>query len=118
VKLKPNCKIWLERGGEKVFGDGPCDILQRVERTGSLRAAAGELRMSYSQAWQLLDLLESKLGFPLLSRTIGGSTGGGSKITPEGRKLVKRFTLFQEEARQLFAELFVKHFAGGGTRGE
>ncbi|NMA91928.1 MAG: molybdenum-binding protein, partial [Firmicutes bacterium] len=39
MKLKPNCKIWLERGGEKVFGDGPCDILQRVERTGSLRAA-------------------------------------------------------------------------------
>ena len=71
--------------------------------------------MSYSQAWQLLDLLESKLGFPLLSRTIGGSTGR-FEDNPGGTKTGEKVYPFQEEARQLFAELFVKHFAGGGTR--
>ncbi len=105
-----NCKIWLERRGKKVFGDGPCDILNRVERTGSLRAAAREIRMSYSQAWRLVNLLEQRLGFSLLTKTAGGSSGGGSELTPEGRELVRKFAPFQEEARQLLQELFEKYF--------
>ncbi len=114
MNLEPGCKIWLEDRGKKVFGDGPCDILNRVERTGSLRAAAKEIGMSYSQAWRLVDLLERRLGFPLLTRTIGGNSGGGSELTPEGRGLVMKFALFQEEARHLFLELFDKYFEAMG----
>ena len=112
MDLELNCKIWLERGGKKVFGDGPSDILKRVERTGSLRAAAKEIRMSYSQAWRLIDLLEKQLGFPLLKRITGGSAGGGSELTPQGKKLVRRYAPFQEEARQQLQLLFEKYFSG------
>ena len=54
----PNCKVWIEKDGEKVFGEWPCDILKRIKRTGSLRMAASEINMSYSQAWQLINNLE------------------------------------------------------------
>lgn len=106
-----NCKIWLEINGEKVFGDGPCDILKRIKSSGSLRMAASEINMSYSQAWQLIKNLEKKLGFPLLIKKVGGEFGGGSFLTPEGEKLMKRFEQFRQEADEKLGQLFKKHFS-------
>jgi len=108
--LKLRYKIWIEKDGEKVFGDGPLDILHRVERTGSLRQAAEEINMSYSQAWNLIKDLEKRLGFNLLRRKVGGERGGGSEITEEARKLMTKFKLFREEADQSLNSLYKKIF--------
>lgn len=104
-------KIWLEREGEKVFGAGPLDLLRRVERTGSLMKAAEEINMSYSHAWSLVHSLEKKLGFPLLVKQAGGTGGGGSVLSPEGMELALRFERFHDEADQVMAGLFQRHFA-------
>ncbi len=89
--LKLRYKIWLEKNEEKVFGEGPLDILLRVEMTGSLRQAAEEINMSYSQAWNLIKDLEKRLEFNLLERKVGGERGGGSEITEEARKLMTKY---------------------------
>jgi len=47
--MRLHVKAWLEQNGGRAFGDGPADLLRRVERTGSLRAATAEIGMSYSQ---------------------------------------------------------------------
>ncbi len=104
--LKLRYKIWLEKNEEKVFGEGPLDILLRVERTGSLRQAAEEINMSYSQAWNLIKDLEKRLEFNLLERKVGGERGGGSEITEETRKLMTKFKLFLEEADQSLNSLY------------
>ncbi|MBA7498468.1 hypothetical protein ES704_01205 [subsurface metagenome] len=108
--LKLRYKLWIEKDGEKVFGDGPLDILHRVEKTGSLRQAAEEINMSYSQAWNLIKDLEKRLGFNLLKRKVGGERGGGSEITEEARKLMTKFKLFREEADQSLNSLYKKRF--------
>ena len=108
--LKLRYKIWLEKNGEKAFGDGPLDILHRVERTGSLRQAAEEINMSYSQAWNLMKDLEKRLGFNLLKRKVGGERGGGSEITEEARELMIKFKLFRKEADQSLNSLYKKIF--------
>lgn len=105
-----NFKVWLEISGRKVFGDGPCDILKRIKSSGSLRTAAAEINMSYSQAWQLMKNLEKELGFPLLIKKVGGEFGGGSFLTPEGEKLVKQFERFREEANEVLGKLFKEYF--------
>ncbi|GAH94643.1 unnamed protein product, partial [marine sediment metagenome] len=74
------------------------DILHRVERTGSLRQAAAEINMSYSQAWNLMKDLEKRLGFDLLKRKVGGEKGGGSEITEEARELMMKFKIFRKRA--------------------
>lgn len=104
-------KIWLEEGEEKIFGIGPCDILQRVERTGSLRKAAAEIHMSYSQAWKLIDRLEKSLGFSLLEKQVGGKTGGGSRLTLEAKQLVEAYLKFHTEAAVELERLGTKWFA-------
>ena len=110
MSLQLKSKIWREKEGNKVFGDGPCDILIRIERLGSLRQASQEIKMSYSQAWHLVKLLEQSLGFPLLNRKTGGSKGGYSSLTPEGARFVKTYYTFRQEAQQCLEKLFKKHF--------
>jgi molybdate transport system regulatory protein len=108
--LKLRYKLWIEKDGEKVFGDGPLDILHRVERTGSLRQAAAEISMSYSQAWNLMKDLEKRLCFDLLKRKVGGEKGGGSEITEEARELMVQFKMFRKRADQSLHLLYKKIF--------
>jgi molybdate transport system regulatory protein len=108
--LKLRYKLWIEKDGEKVFGDGPLDILHRVERTGSLRQAAAEINMSYSQAWNLMKDLEKRLGFNLLKRKVGGEKGGGSEITDKAREIMMKFKMFRKRADQSLNSLYRKIF--------
>ena len=108
--LKLRYKLWIEKDGEKVFGDGPLDILHRVEGTGSLRQAAAEINMSYSQAWNLMKDLEKRLGFNLLKRKVGGKKGGGSEITEEARELMMKFKIFRKRADRSLNSLYKKVF--------
>lgn len=104
-------KIWLEGQG-KVFGDGPCRLLQGIKNTGSLRRSAAEMNMSYAQAWNLIRMLEKNLGFPLLIRQVGGSDGGGSTLSPEGEELLKHYTELRRDIDRYLEILFNKHFPG------
>jgi len=108
--LKLRYKIWLEKNGGKAFGDGPLDILHRVERTGSLRQAAEEINMSYSQAWNLIKDLEKRLGFDLLKRKVGGEKGGGSELSEEAKELMMKFEIFHQRTDQSLNSLYNKIF--------
>ena len=98
--MQVKAKIWIEQEGIKVFGDGPWDLLTRVERTGSLRQAAAEIKMSYSQAWRLLRTIEKKLGYTLLEKQTGGAGGGYSKLTSRAKTLTIAYSQFRREAEQ------------------
>ena len=103
-------KIWLDYRG-RAFGDGPARLLDGVQEQGSLRKAAQELGMSYNKAWRILHAAEQRLGFPLLDRSVGGSLGGGSHLTPEARDLVRRYRAVSIEAEAALEAVFQKHFA-------
>jgi molybdate transport system regulatory protein len=102
-------KVWLDCGG-KAFGDGPCDLLRGVEQTGSLHQAAADMSMSYSKAWRLIQTMEKRLGFTLIERKIGGASGGGSKITPEAKRLMSHYTEFREDLELSLNRIYRKHF--------
>ncbi|GAB6137898.1 winged helix-turn-helix domain-containing protein [Halanaerobaculum tunisiense] len=104
-----NYKFWLE-DGDKVFGDGPCDILLLVDEYGSLRKAALDIDMSYSQAWNLINDLEEKLGFKLIEKKVGGASGGGSELTSKGRILMNNFNSFRQEVKREITRLEKKYF--------
>lgn len=109
MKFSLKYKIWLEKNG-KAFGDGPLELLKRIERTGSLSKAAKEMRMSYSQAWNLLDTIEKRLGFKLVIKRAGGEYGGGSEITSEAKQLMRKYEDFRAKADELLKKLFEEYF--------
>ena len=103
-------KIWFEDGsGEVIFGLGRLKMLEAIERHGSIQAAAKELKMSYRALWGRITATESRMGRLLLTRNIGGASGGGSQLTPFAINLLEIFRdvhrriamesdrLFQEE---------------------
>ena len=71
-----------DEAGQRFFGEGPRQLLEGVERLGSLRAAAAEMGMAYTKALALVRRAEKELGFPLTRRSIGGKGGGGSACRP------------------------------------
>ncbi|MGM0601763.1 MAG: winged helix-turn-helix domain-containing protein [Bacillota bacterium] len=108
--MQLNYKLWLEED-DKMFGDGPCQIMQLIDRLGSLRQAAAEINMSYSQAWKLIKKLEERLEFKLLRKKAGGKRGGGSELTEKGRLLTETFSAFRREAQRELSSLEDKHFS-------
>ena len=82
--------------GEKCFGPGIAEILERIRLGGSLRKAAGEMGMAYSRAWHVVNECERALGFHLIERSVGGRAGGGSRLTAEGERLLDGYRKIEE----------------------
>lgn len=98
-------------GNEIFFGPGVEELLLLVDETGSLHMAAARMEMSYSKAWKMLKAAEKELSFPILERQAGGAGGGFSRLTPQGRDFLDRYSAFRIEARQAADGLFEKYFA-------
>ncbi len=107
--MKVGYKVWLDDDG-KVFGEGPYWLLKGVEKTGSLHQAAAGMDMSYRKAWLTLQKAEKKLCFQLLDRKVGGTSGGGSHITPQGQELMARYERFRDEVRGSLDQIYSRHF--------
>jgi molybdate transport system regulatory protein len=85
-------KIWFEDGsGEVIFGLGRLKMLEAIERSGSIQSAAKELKMSYRALWGRITATENRMDRQLLTRNIGGASGGGSQLTPFAKILIENF---------------------------
>lgn len=73
------------------LGPGKVRLLELIAETGSIRKAAAGMKMSYRQAWLLLQALEKTFGAPLADTATGGSQGGGARLTRLGRSVVDRY---------------------------
>jgi molybdate transport system regulatory protein len=106
----PRVKVWLEFEGRYAFGLGVSEILQAVERAGSIKHAAAELGKSYRYVWGRLKEAERALGRSLVEAQVGGRGSQRSALTAEGRRLVAAFRAFREGMLRAVQEEFARHF--------
>lgn len=92
------------------FGPGVYHLLQFIDETGSIQAAATRMNMSYSKSWKMINKVEKELGFRFLKRYNGGKNGGSSTITPEGRQFMERYYAMLEDMRRITGGFFEKYF--------
>ena len=78
-------------GEERFFGPGICELLERIRATGSIQAAAAEMKMSYTKAWRIINRAEKEMGVNLITRVSGGRNGGSSSLTETGETAVCAF---------------------------
>ncbi|WP_153799937.1 winged helix-turn-helix domain-containing protein [Foetidibacter luteolus] len=97
---KVNGSLWIECEGERFFGLGRVELLQRIDETGSINKAAKLMNMSYKKAWEMINALNSQAAAPFVITQTGGEKGGGSVITDEARQLIS----YHKNLRQRFAE--------------
>src|SRR5215831_1268706 len=88
ASLVPRVKVWLEVGGRYAVGLGISEILQAVDRTGSIKQAAIEVGKSYRHVWERVKEAASALGVVLVETQIGGKDVRRSCLTPDARRLV------------------------------
>lgn len=109
--MKWECKLFLlDDEGNKLFGRGPLALLKKTEEFGSLHKAALDMNMAYSKAFKIVKNGEEKMVVPLMIRTAGGKSGGGSVLTDEAKGLILRYELLEQRIREMIEEDFPATF--------
>lgn len=88
--------IWIESNNTAFIGAGRIMLLEGIKKYGSITLAAKSMKMSYRQAWELIDSMNKQSKKPLVETTSGGAGGGGTKITKEGEKAITLFRNLNE----------------------
>jgi molybdate transport system regulatory protein len=91
-------RMRITDGGVVAVGPGKIALLEAVERTGSITAAAKSLDMSYRRAWLLIDELSRSLRKPAVESMKGGRHGGGCELTDVGRELIALYRRIEQQA--------------------
>ena len=84
-------KLQLFCGDDIAMGPGKADLLEAINREGSISAAGRALGMSYRRTWMLVDVMNRCWRQPLVETAAGGSHGGGARVTPFGQDILRRF---------------------------
>lgn len=108
--MQPKFNIWLEENDKVVLSPWRIKLLETIERTGSISAAAAELKVPYRRAWEKVQEMESGLGVALLDTAIGGAGGGGAHLTAAGRKIIEQFHVFADGFEEQISERFQATF--------
>jgi molybdate transport system regulatory protein len=103
-------KIWLEKDGEVVVGNGKMGLLKMIEEFGSIQKAAEKHGMSYRHAWGIIQKIENRAGFKVVETQVGGKDGGGAKLTPKGMEFLNRYDSFRKGLEKAIAGKFKNTF--------
>jgi molybdate transport system regulatory protein len=82
------------------IGPGKIDLLEAIDREGSISAAGRALGMSYKRAWDLVDAMNKLLGVAVVAASTGGYRGGGATLTDAGRNLVADYRAIERAAQR------------------
>jgi len=108
--MEIKAKIWLEKQGEVIAGDGKVRLLKLVERHGSIQKAAQENGMSYRHAWGAIRKMEMRSGMKLVKTRAGGKAGGGASLTEPARDFVARYARFSDGLAEIIQKKFQEAF--------
>ncbi len=115
----PEIRFRIDFDDHCSVGVGKIRLLEAVEHTGSLSQAAREIAMSYRRAWLLVDSMNAEFDTPVISASVGGSGGGGAKVTSFGRELIEAYRSLEARLTSLTADCMSRVAAHAvGRRGE
>lgn len=106
-ELRPRIRI-VDGDGTIVLGPGKADLLDAIARTGSIRAAATELGMSYMRAWTLVKTMNAAFRAPLVEKERGGAAQGGAQLTPAGKNVLQLYRKIEQKAARATEPLWEK----------
>ena len=100
TRLVPEIRFRLRivLGDDIAIGPGKIDLLEAIGTNGSITAAARALGMSYRRAWLLVDTMNRCFETPVVTTEAGGVSGGGTRLTPAGKEVVRRYRSIEAKA--------------------
>ncbi|MFQ5443512.1 MAG: winged helix-turn-helix domain-containing protein [Nitrospinales bacterium] len=98
ISCRPRFRILY--GKEIALGPGKVDLLEAIQRAGSISAAAREMGLSYRRAWGMVDVMNRCFQKPLVSSTTGGKRGGGASLTELGQKVTRLYRTMESKSKK------------------
>jgi molybdate transport system regulatory protein len=86
------------------FGPGKADLLEGIREEGSIAGAGRRMRMSYQRAHDLVTALNADFREPLVATAMGGTGGGGARLTPLGEQVLRAYREAESLAEAAVAE--------------
>ena len=92
------------------FDEDLAALLEEIDLCHSMNQACRKLGMAYSRGWKMIRRAEEMLDRRLVEKQAGGSGGGGSVLTEEGRGILDGYQAAREDIRK-YADAALKRFA-------
>ena len=106
-KLKLRTSQWLvDEDNNIVIGKGRMEILENIERTGSINQTAKLMKMSYKGVWSKIKATEKHLDTTIVHT----DRKEGSRLSTEGKELLKKFRLLKQDCMSADDNIFNKIF--------
>ena len=115
--LTGRVKGWLTLDGEFLLGPRYVQLLEGIDRTGTIREGCRSTRMSYRTCLSRIRRMEAALGAPLVLPHRGGPARGSASLTPVARRLVRIYREWREAVEQASTAAFAEVLEGGGRPG-
>jgi molybdate transport system regulatory protein len=95
----------LRRGDGSRVGVERIALLEALGASGSIRAAAEQVGLSYRGAWDAVQALNNLFEVPLVTAHAGGRQGGAAELTPAGRAVIAAFHRVEADLAEVVGRL-------------
>ncbi|MDC0662298.1 winged helix-turn-helix domain-containing protein [Marinobacter sp. SS21] len=89
-------RLRLKLGEAIALGPGKAELLEQIDQTQSISAAAKRMNMSYRRAWLLVDTMNRCFSSPLVDTATGGKRGGGARLSATGQQVLQLYRDFEQ----------------------
>jgi molybdate transport system regulatory protein len=97
-------RVWVEKDGELYLGGGRIILLERLDKMGSISAAARSMGLGYRNAWLWIDSMNRLAPSPLVEKAAGGSGGGYARLTKAGHNAVALYRKLHSRMEKIIEE--------------
>jgi molybdate transport system regulatory protein len=109
VNLKLRSSQWIvDEHNNIIIGKGRMEILENIEKTGSMNQVAKQMKMSYKAVWSKIKATEKNLN----AKIVHADRKNGTHLSREGKELIKKYKLLLKECRasddKIFEGIFSK----------
>ena len=107
AKLKLKSSQWIvDEDDNAIIGKGRMEILDNIEKTGSINQTAKIMKMSYKAVWSKIKATEKHLNTVIVHT----DRREGSRLSNDGKKLLEKFRLLKKECMTADDDIFTTIF--------
>lgn len=103
--LRVASQVTLETRAGPLAGKRWIELLEQIDVTHSISAAARAINLSYKAAWDAVEAMNNLAGKALVERSVGGKGGGGTRLTDRGRELLATYRAAEAENARFLEQL-------------
>ena len=107
AKLKLRSSHWIvDEDNNIIIGKGRAEILENIEKTGSINQTAKMMKMSYKAVWSKIKATEEHLQ----TKIVHADRKEGSRLSKEGKELLKKYRFLKDKCMSADDRIFSSIF--------